>query len=327
MHGGNIGMYSQGKNKGSTFYIELPAYRLPKSSSDNVLFSDLSNNEDYDHVSFSNTNIQATTHSTSQPRRESLAKIVPLSTGDSSEDPDDVTQSIGKGIAGSLDSNTDDHDNDGDVNDVSKSATTQILFDRKSAKSSKPQKYKTKRGDLLAQGLHSLPKCYNILIVDDSDANRKMLGRLLSREGHVILQAKDGVEAVAIMEAQLQGGKQPNSIEDGITMVSSYAVSEHSSSVTVAQQDFDIENGLGKYTAETSPIVDIILMDNFMIEMNGPEAAAAIRGLGFRGPILGVTGCLDEDADSFMRSGVDVVLQKPIEMQSVWKALKSVGFI
>ena len=35
---------------------------------------------------------------------------------------------------------------------------------------------------------------------------------------------------------------------------------------------------------------DIIFMDNIMTTMNGPEAAEAIRALGYRGKIVGLTG-------------------------------------
>ncbi len=50
----------------------------------------------------------------------------------------------------------------------------------------------------------------NILIVDDSVPNRKMLSRLLTREKHVVTEAADGVEAVEIVYEALQSktGKQ-----------------------------------------------------------------------------------------------------------------------
>jgi CheY-like chemotaxis protein len=41
----------------------------------------------------------------------------------------------------------------------------------------------------------------NILIVDDSAANRKLLRLQLEAEGHILVEAADGVEALAVLEA------------------------------------------------------------------------------------------------------------------------------
>ena len=42
----------------------------------------------------------------------------------------------------------------------------------------------------------------NILVVDDSETNRKLLRVNLETEGHTILEAADGLEALATLERE-----------------------------------------------------------------------------------------------------------------------------
>lgn len=58
---------------------------------------------------------------------------------------------------------------------------------------------------------------------------------------------------------------------------------------------------------------DAILMDSSMKIMCGPEAAEAIRKLGYKGKIFGVTGHSDEASiNEFLRKGADRVIVKPM---------------
>lgn len=62
-----------------------------------------------------------------------------------------------------------------------------------------------------------------------------------------------------------------------------------------------------------SPIVkqpyDLILCDNIMPNMCGPEAVTLMRKMGYRGPIFGVTGnMIQEDVEDFKAKGADVVI-------------------
>ena len=51
-----------------------------------------------------------------------------------------------------------------------------------------------------------------------------------------------------------------------------------------------------------------------MPNMDGPTATKAIRHLGYRGPIFGVTGnALDSDVNYFVQSGANGVLAKPFD--------------
>ena len=58
---------------------------------------------------------------------------------------------------------------------------------------------------------------------------------------------------------------------------------------------------------------DVITMDFQMPVMDGITATREIRGLGYIGVIVGVTGnALQDDIDAFIRNGANAVLKKPI---------------
>ena len=67
----------------------------------------------------------------------------------------------------------------------------------------------------------------------------------------------------------------------------------------------------------------MILMDNSMPVMSGPDATKAIRAAGYKGLIFGVTGnVVAEDVAAFMESGVDRVFAKPFSERLFLEALK-----
>ena len=45
--------------------------------------------------------------------------------------------------------------------------------------------------------------------------------------------------------------------------------------------------------------------------MNGPDSIVEMRKMGFRGPIIGVSGGEEETMKQFLQAGADDVLQKP----------------
>ena len=49
-----------------------------------------------------------------------------------------------------------------------------------------------------------LEKKYNILVVDDSRLNRKMLSKCLQQDGHKCIEAEDGSQAVAVIKSFLK---------------------------------------------------------------------------------------------------------------------------
>lgn len=58
--------------------------------------------------------------------------------------------------------------------------------------------------------------------------------------------------------------------------------------------------------------------------MKGRDAARHMKDMGFRGLILGVTGNVtDEDIDDFTKNGADLVIKKPLTVQSFQSAMRT----
>ena len=89
----------------------------------------------------------------------------------------------------------------------------------------------------------------NVLVVDDSRLNRKMLLKCLQKDGHRCTEAEDGLQAIERVK-----------------------------------QRMDV--AIGCYDKP----FDAILMDFIMPNMDGPTATKHLRGMGYTGPIFGVTG-------------------------------------
>ncbi len=90
----------------------------------------------------------------------------------------------------------------------------------------------------------------NVLIVDDSEGNRRLLRRMLQQLGCRVVEATDGDEVLAALTA------------------------------AAAEAAAD-RNGRG---------VDVVLMDIEMARVGGVAAVLAMRGAGWRTPVIAVTG-------------------------------------
>jgi signal transduction histidine kinase/CheY-like chemotaxis protein len=97
-----------------------------------------------------------------------------------------------------------------------------------------------------------------LLVVDDSSLSRKMLAKCLRAEGHVCLEAADGLEAVALVRERLRQCREGGGVVGG---------------------------GIG-----VGEPIHVILMDYLMPNMDGPTATKEIRALGYTAPIFGLTG-------------------------------------
>ena len=141
-----------------------------------------------------------------------------------------------------------------------------------------------------SSGLH-------FLIVDDTVTNRKMLKKLLTSAGHRVSEAVDGVDCLEQLD--YLRGEETVSVQ-GVWGSQSRVVSEtETQSVCRLAED-----------------VDIVLMDEHMPRMEGPECCAMLRERGFVKPIIAVTGTVQEDArQGFVKAGAVAVLQKPMNME------------
>lgn len=115
----------------------------------------------------------------------------------------------------------------------------------------------------------------NVLVVDDTVSNRKMLIRLLKNRGCTCVEAGNGQEALDVYNDALKGE--------------------------------ELSFGLEPF--------DAILMDYEMPVKNGPQATKELREKGCAGFIVGITGnVLPSDIQFFKDHGVDAVLPKPLEI-------------
>jgi hypothetical protein len=139
------------------------------------------------------------------------------------------------------------------------------------------------------EGLSNL----RILVVDDSDTNRKFLTRILHNHGHTCDQASDGSIAVEMV------------IESMKNNLCSY------------DQGFDDDSNKN---------YDAVLLDYEMPIMNGPTAAKKMRQLGSDTFIVGITGnLLPEDIEHFRDQGANEVLPKPFNISDLEQILMEYG--
>jgi CheY-like chemotaxis protein len=142
-------------------------------------------------------------------------------------------------------------------------------------------------GATLSRSLHSADVC-RLLVVDDSVLNVKMI------------------------ICQLKGAQSrcPNLFQD--------AAEEDPPAHRVEMEFAEADDGLGavalvQRAMEEGRPFDVVFMDSVMVQMQGPDAAQAMRAMGFAGMIVGVTGnVMADDVAQYLQSGADQVLFKPI---------------
>lgn len=81
-------------------------------------------------------------------------------------------------------------------------------------------------------------------------------------------------------------------------------------------------NGLDALNAVTDAMdtdapFDVVIIDNYMPVMNGPDAIRSMRVRGYRGIILAVTGATgNAENEQLVRAGADAVILKPLNLQT-----------
>ena len=85
---------------------------------------------------------------------------------------------------------------------------------------------------------------------------------------------------------------------------------------------------LVKTALHTDVPYDVVLMDNQMPNMTGPEAATEMRGhrCGYKGCIIGITGnAMEEDRQQYINCGAEYVLCKPVDVTQLDDLLSGEG--
>ena len=169
---------------------------------------------------------------------------------------------------------------------------------------------------------------YDILVVDDSSLNRKMLCRVLRTSGHHCDEADDGFSAIEKVKLKMlnvnvnnnndmNNNYNNNSNHYNNNGNNNYNSNHSNNNMNDKSNNNDNNNSYNNNDNNNEnkrKYYDVILMDFVMPNMDGPTATKMIRDLGYSGYIFGVTGnALDSDVNYFLAQGADSVLAKPFD--------------
>jgi CheY-like chemotaxis protein len=151
-----------------------------------------------------------------------------------------------------------------------------------------------------------------VLIVDDAVTTRRVMRRLFATLGHAVEEAADGVEFLQKMGV--------------LCFANAYipinAANDAPGSKEEDGEGEDKEDGREQGKRKW-PEYDVILIDDNMPNMSGPDATAAVRNAGYRGLIFGVTGnTFASQQEEFRRKGADVVFCKPLDVKAMEAAVR-----
>ena len=146
----------------------------------------------------------------------------------------------------------------------------------------------------------------------------QMLVRMLVSKGFACLEAEDGIEGLSeVSRMFLHKSTSDNSIMkrgDPINLPSCIIETARASSIRFSQRRLVTAQ---EHQEELEHLdhfaIDAVLIDSNMPRMNGPEAIVEMRKIGFRGPIIGVSGGDELTMKQFLKAGADNVMQKPAQ--------------
>jgi signal transduction histidine kinase/CheY-like chemotaxis protein len=130
---------------------------------------------------------------------------------------------------------------------------------------------------------------YRVLLVDDSAMNLKIMSVMIKKFGADYLEARNGQEAFLLVKNSLTRSRE------------------------------NTPRGTG---AESLTRIDMVIMDNNMDVMGGPQSCRLMREVGFTGPVFGLTGDVSEHADKeYLAAGANHIFRKPVRIQEIVKVL------
>ncbi|KAG8945590.1 hypothetical protein FRC04_000637 [Tulasnella sp. 424] len=134
----------------------------------------------------------------------------------------------------------------------------------------------------------------NVLVVDDDALTRKLMTRMLTRNGCVVQTADNGKSAFDMAI----NAKNPFNWDSAST-------------TTNTKSNGGVVHT--PYLQEMEPKYDVIFLDNQMPVMSGVDTVRRLRAMKRKDFVVGVTGnALKEDQEEYLEAGVDAVLTKPV---------------
>lgn len=313
LHGGKIGMSSEGEGHGCTFFFELPLESLELSTDHSPPEDPSSQGPPAEERTFDALRLKygiepiVTSLPPDNPQTTNASLFLLLRRGMIAMSPSNVMRSRSRV------SSTDSLENNGVFlthrntidNDLEMGIGRQESSERpvagrgvKVAPLARIQSYEVKTEDEVGigeplgcklpekkRGATRWDEGLRVLIVDDSAVNRKVLRSLLKTAGHLVKDLCNGQEFLDFWSEEIEGGNAGRGAK-----LSSF---------------------------------DVVLMDDSMPGLSGPEATRKARSLGFTGLVVGVTGNAFEDQiQNYLACGANAVLQKPLDLKVLKETLE-----
>ena len=159
---------------------------------------------------------------------------------------------------------------------------------------------------LLSHILHHL---YSPLTHNPLSPVCQMLVRMLISKGFACREAEDGVEALSQLLC-MSRIMSPNPSSKLVSLDQLDKSLRKTGSIKIFNKSlatsFDINH------QQQFPI-DAVLIDFHMPRLNGPDTIKEMRKIGFRNPIIGVSGGDKKTMEQFLQAGASNVIQKPAQ--------------
>ena len=154
--------------------------------------------------------------------------------------------------------------------------------------------------------------------------NRKMLVRMLISKGFACREAEDGLEALSEISRKHHASTSASNKSASsdrhdplLRRVGSHdRKGVYNKSIAFS---FDVHDQHRHFS------IDAVLIDFHMPRMNGPDAIVEMRKIGFRGPIIGLSGDDEKTMQQFLQAGANNVFQKPAQSDKLVSTLMA-GF-
>jgi PAS domain S-box-containing protein len=187
-----------------------------------------------------------------------------------------------------------------------------------------------------------------ILLAEDNAVNQKLAVRILEKQGHSVVIAANGQEALALLGVRSQQPEVPSQESEVRSQRSEVRGQEsevrgqesevrgqqsevrgQQSEVRGQQSEVRGDKALPPLTSDLCPLTsdyDLVLMDVEMPELGGFEATARIRareqGTGRHLPVVALTAhAMKGDRERCLRAGMDGYITKPIQPRELLRAI------
>jgi len=338
LHGGRIGVFSEGEGQGCTFYIDIPITKIEHIRRTNAVMlremlramlvldpngepipnvipsnNSSSKNSPQDH--FNATNSNANDNGTVVIRRpycsSSFDVIASQRTNNNSSSIKEALQEDKDVEEIDLEAGNNNNKNIASVIHTN-TGKLQDNLHRFDYNSTKTTTYPNNNGSILSTSKTvsttnlylSTKQKTRLLIIDDSPVNRKMLKSFLREHFDLVEEAVDGVDGINKVKTMMQ----QDALNASLDLESHKALP---AAITTAA----VNNATSsKLLFANTRGYDLIITDYFMPNMNGVEVVQHLRSNGYRGRIVGLTGNTESGMlQAFQEAGTDMVLIKPLQ--------------